>query len=73
MSFRSSRQNAMQQKYYKKGIDVEGMKRGREDQNWSLRKQKRNLALSKRRNISGEDSAPPNIKDNPKVCYNVEY
>lgn len=49
--FRQSRENAASKKYYKQVLDADDMKKKREDNNFSVRKNKRQEQLRKKRQI----------------------
>lgn len=57
MDWRENRSKSM--KYYKAGIDPEEMKKNRQDELFSVRKQKRHEYLKKKRNI--ETSVPAGL------------
>lgn len=56
--YRSQREDAASKKYYKQGLDADEMKKRREDQNFSVRKNKRNEQMKKKRQLGGH---PPSL------------
>lgn len=65
----SERREAIR-KAYKSGLDAEKLKKDRQDNSFSLRKQKRFQNLQKRRNIT---SCPPDISEQVLFLTNVLF
>ena len=70
MSFREQRKST---RYYKAGINVEELKKKREDESWRIRKNKRETQLRKRRNIYSQEIdqlvCDPNHSTSVKVHF----